>query len=306
MTARAHKLLAPALALALGAGAEACGRDHEWMGWGSHGEHTQGSAQVGGQIVSTVDGVAITVGEVQALVNATGLSPRAALTRLQSQVLLIGEAQRRGYARESDVEHVGRQALVQTLLERDAESLHASDAELQAAYDKQHARFHTPETRASIHVLAVPHDKTPEADAAAHKLADDACKAFAIEDDPNNVAEEFASRSTPEYTVRVERLPEVPNEGAFVEPFMKALFSTPDVGLVPEPVHTDYGWHCVYVTHVTRAHDTSLEEAKPVLRAELETELRRKKVTDLIAGLRSDVKVEENARGQKALGELEL
>ena len=285
----------------------ACGGDHRWIGWGSAGEHTQGSAKLGGSVVSTVDGVAITVEEVQALVNATGLSPRAAMTRLQSQALLMGEAQRRGYADNAEVQQVARQALVQALLARDVESVRATNEEIAAAYDKQRTRFHTPERRGSVHVLArFQGDMTPEKDLAAQKLAEQACSAFALVEDPSRVLEEFSHRSSAEQPVSVEHLPAVANDGSFVPEFMQALFSTAKVGPVPQPVRTQYGWHAIYVTEITPAHDMSLAEATPTLRAELELEKQKQKLASVLASLRRGVRIEEQRQGEKALGALEL
>ncbi len=287
--------------------AASCGGDHRFLGWGSGGEHAQGGANVGGSVVSTVDGVPITIAEVEALANATGLSARAALTRLQSQALLIGEAEHRGYGRNAEVERVARQARVQALLAHDVETVHASSEEIAGAYQKQRARFHTPERRGSLHILAaLPAQATPEQEAAARKFAEEAIRALSLVDDPNGVAEEFAQRSSPLFTVRMEHLPEIANDGSFVETFSRGLFSTSKVGVVPEPIRSEYGVHAIYVTSIKPARDVTLEEATPDLRAELDLEKQKQKLADVLASLRTEVRVEIERKNDRAIGELDL
>lgn len=295
-----HSLLACLLWLG------ACGGEQPWLGWGrSGGEHAQGSAKVGGEVVSTVDGVAITVAEVQALVNASGLSPRAALTRLQSQLLLAGEAERRGYGERPEVRDATRQALVQTLLSLQVESVQATEAEIAEAYAKQHPRFHPAERRAAVHVLGAPANATAAADATARRLAEEAVQAFSASSDWEATSQLFAGKTAPEVNVVVQRLPEV-ERGAFVEAFDRALFGAPAVGAVPQPVKTEYGWHAIYVTKIVPAKDVSLAEATPELRAEIEVAKRQKRFAAMVADLRTEIAVAQEPGSDRILGELEL
>lgn len=105
------------LPIALAAWLGACGDD----GDETRAAREQGSATVGGDVVSTVDGMPITSGEVQRVASETELSPPEALERLQERELLAGEALRRGYGEDPAVERATRQALVQQLLAREVE-----------------------------------------------------------------------------------------------------------------------------------------------------------------------------------------
>src|SRR5688500_17297584 len=73
----------------------------------------QGDARLGGQVISTVDGVAITVGDVGRLAEAERITPREALRRLQDDLILAAEAERRGLGDDRRVEQDARRAEVQ-------------------------------------------------------------------------------------------------------------------------------------------------------------------------------------------------
>ena len=90
------------------AGAAACGNGGS--GGAVSGKHSQGHAEVGGQVISTVHGFPITVADVQGLVDASDLTPPEALRRLQEERLLIAAAEERGFAGDSAVSWVLRQA----------------------------------------------------------------------------------------------------------------------------------------------------------------------------------------------------
>lgn len=108
-------ILLGALCVCVGVGA--CGDDPEE----GSGRREQGSATVGGDVVSTVDGMPITVDEVRRVVRETELGPRDALERLQERELLAMEARRQGRDDGPEVERATKQAMVQALLRREVE-----------------------------------------------------------------------------------------------------------------------------------------------------------------------------------------
>lgn len=270
------------------------------------GAHKQGSAQVGGEVVSTVDGDPITRDDVQRFVDASGLSPREALDLLTREALLMGEATRRGYGKRSEVQLVADQARVQELLKRDIERIQATPEELAEAYAKQRDRFVQPERRRAVHVLAqLPKGASPEAEEAARALATEAAKAFAIAIDPQSVLEEFAKRSTPLFKARVEQLPAVPN-GAFVPEFSNALFGAAAVGPLAEPVRTEFGYHAIYLVEIIPATSMDLAEASKELGSEIAVAKRKKQLDELVAELRRDARIVVDPAGQKVLSALEF
>jgi hypothetical protein len=284
-----------------------CERVVERFGGASSGPHEQGTARIGGEVVSTVDGVAITVADVQRIVDATGMQPREALHKLQSEALLIGEAERRGYSASRAASHVKVQAEVQAFLAHDIESVRATEEEIRAELVRQKARFEIPEKRQSLHVLALlPKKATPAQDKAAHDFIAEICRAFGTVDDPEIVLADVQARSDKPPGVRVEHLPAVANDGSFVQPFLDAMFSLPAPGPVPTPVKTEYGWHAIVLTKIIAPVVTPKQEARAAVTTEIETRKRKVALDALIARLRSDVPVVTDASGEKALATLEF
>jgi parvulin-like peptidyl-prolyl isomerase len=289
--ARAHFTWLLIAALALGA----CGRGHD----AEQTRSAHGSSTVGGQVISTVDGYAITVADVEALARAGQISARDALARLQAERLLMIEAERRGFAKTADVDEVARKARVQALLDAEAATAVVSDEEIRAAYEKQKGRFEKGERRASVHVLAgLPRvNPSPEADAAAKAFIEALIPEMRAAVDLDDFCKHQSSRSTAQFSVSCEKIPSVDRGAPFVKPYMDALFSTLAPGMVLAPVRTIFGWHAVRVTEILPAESTPYEKAAQQLRDELLTERRKTRVDALLVELRKNygVQIADNA-----------
>jgi hypothetical protein len=112
-----------------------------------------------GPIVAHVQGTAIGLEQVRELAQATGLSPRDALSRLEDAVLLQQRAEQLGYQRSELVQRETRRALVQALL---AETVEAEvkpeavpDAELRARFESERIRLGIPAESYPEHVPAL-------------------------------------------------------------------------------------------------------------------------------------------------------
>jgi hypothetical protein len=275
-------------------------------GAGSRAEGVRGTATVGGQIVSTVDGQPIAIDEVRELVRA-GLSPRVALRRLQAERLLAAEAARRGAGHGAPVKQVARQALVQALLEAEASSVVVNEAEIRPAYEKALARFERPERRASVHVLAkLPNNASPEADAAAKAFALRALPSLAQSQDLDRFIAQQRELKAEQFSVIAERLPAVDTHAALVEPYLTALFSLTQPGVVPQPIRTSYGWHAIRVTEILPKQSTPYDKAAEVLRAEILLARREQRVHQLIDRLRGQYGVQIPKNAGETLAHLEL
>lgn len=254
---------------------------------GSSGPHerSRNSGPLTTGVVANVEGAAITVADVQQLCERSGLSPKDALGRLESETLLAAEAQRRGYAGVDAVEHVAEQALVQALLESDVESEQPTAAEIDDAYAKSGERFRTPERRVASHVLAVlPKEPSPEVDAAARAFAADAIQKLQAAPDPSTVLAELKTAKM-SFPISVEVLPPAPRKGMFVPEFSAALFSLPKPGIVPEPVHTQFGWHAIWLREILPEEQMPEADAKKVLAQELTVTKRQRKLDTLLKQL---------------------
>jgi parvulin-like peptidyl-prolyl isomerase len=287
MPMRAHSAVGCIFGIALSVGA--CGgRDQA----PSAADEKHGTATVGGGVVSTVDGHPITLHDVQELVKA-GLSAPDALARLQAERLLMADAERRGYGATRAVEQVAEQARVQALLAAEADAVTLTDDEVRAAYAQHKERYEKPERRASVHVLAMLRPKvTPEAEAAAKAAVQRAMSDLAAAQDFDAFIREQKARSTPELSITAEILPPFDRSGGLVKPYLDAMFSVAQPGVVPEPVRTSFGWHAIRVTEILPSETTPYEKVEADLRQEVLLARRAERVQQLVERLRKAYAVE--------------
>jgi hypothetical protein len=103
------------------------------------------AAQARGQVVARVQGTPIGLEQVRELAQETGLSPRAALSRLEDAVLLQQRAEQLGYQRSELVQNEARRALVRALLARAVEAgarpEDIPEAELRARFESERGRL---------------------------------------------------------------------------------------------------------------------------------------------------------------------
>jgi hypothetical protein len=282
------------VALAILLAAADCGEERV----GDVGESAELAGQTGAGdsgVVATVDGEPITLSEVERVVRGTGLSAVEALRRLIAERLLMREAARRDFGRVPEVADTVKQAAVQRLLAEEVETLTVTEDELEKAYENAADRFHRPELRRSVHVLAaLGEEPSEEAVRAARRFAEEAIEAFAVADEVENVLERFRGRRSEYFGVRVERLPLASREGPFVKEYTEALFEPSTTGVVPRPVRTAFGYHAVYVAEIQPPVDTSFKEAKEVLRPEILLPKQRAHLDELIRKLHRGTAVTRN------------
>jgi hypothetical protein len=264
----------------------ACGDDGQGR---SFGTAQQGSSKVGGAIVSTVDGHAISIADVQAVMRASSLSAREALDRLQAEQLLMAEAERRGISGAA-IQQVEERAAVQALLDGEAAKRLASDGDVRAVYEAD-PRFHVPELRTTVHVLARVSEQASEREArAAYAVAKKAVEDLRTQEISAVQARYTGSVDT--VAVKTEQLPPIDRNAAFVPEYLAGTFSIPAAGVVPEPVRTKFGWHAIRVLEIAAARETPFEEAAAVLRSELSIKKQTEGVNSLLLDLRHETPVE--------------
>jgi hypothetical protein len=234
-----------------------------------------------GPVVATVNGTAITLGEVEDVVRRTGLSPRDALTRLEEEVVLIEAAGEPDDASRREAEHVLRRAAVQALIVRDVEERIRPDTldpeAVRARLERDAAMFAQPERRASVHVLCRPNDGAPpEADAAAERHCRGVLAELVAAADPRAAAEAHRGTDTSGRTfqVLVETVPPARREGELAEEYAVSLFSLAEPGVAPELAHTRFGWHVVVLTEIVPPWSIPPEEAERIVRRQMAAEAR--------------------------------
>ncbi|HEY2734604.1 MAG TPA: peptidylprolyl isomerase, partial [Polyangiales bacterium] len=251
--------------------------------------------------------VAISAAEVERLARAGGMSASAALARLEAQQLLAAEAARRGYDKQAETVRVDKQALVQSLLERDIESEQVDETEVSAAYVRSRARFETPEKRKATHVLAyLPKHADDAALAAGRAFAENAIRQLMAADDLDAVLSQLKASKSPLFAVKVERLPAVAHDGSFAPEFESALFALPRPGVVPIPVKTEFGWHAIVVTEIDPATKVPVLLARDTLRRELAIARHKLALEALLSKLRDARAVHYAERVEQALASLDL
>lgn len=273
-----------AVAIALSIAASACSgpsaMDGEPVPEAATGAASEARAE--GPIVATVDGVDISLREVEDVVRRTGLSPRQALTRLEEEVVLARAAEAEGMGDDDpEVRDVERRAAVQALLAREIEERirpeTIPDEEVAERLLRDLPMFAQPERRASVHVLARPiRDAPPEADAAAERFARRVLSELMAEADPAAAAERYRDENVEGRTfeILVEAVPAARREGDLAAPYAAGLFGPTALGLVPEVVHSRFGWHVIVVTEILPPWEMPREEAESLVRRQLAVEAR--------------------------------
>jgi parvulin-like peptidyl-prolyl isomerase len=282
----------------------ACG---EQVGGLLHGHESAEVVEISGDVVSRINGSAIGVTEVERLAHVGNLPPHAALARLQAERLLGQEAHERGYARRSHTEYVAREALVQELLVHVVEPVEISQAELEAAYQKQKMRFSQPEKRRATHVLAkLSKGAGPNAERSAEAFIKQTIRALQSSNDTQATLAAARAESSADFAVVVEELPPSADDGTFVPEFSRAMFGMSATGLFPEPVHTEFGYHAILLTEIVPASEQPQSVAFETLRQEISTSKRTQKLQTLVADLRKSTRVKFAPDAQKILATLEF
>jgi hypothetical protein len=197
--------------------------------------------------------------------------------------LLAQQAEARGLARDAEVIDRTRTALVSELVASAYERGFTKPGDFGAAWDdfvkkrKILHRLKHPEYRASTHVLVpVARNAPPEADAAAHALADQIAAAAA--DERGMLAPHFlalAEHATALQPCKVgiqvpcyEQL-QLFLRGALEAPYADALWAIPEIGRTAGPVRTSFGWDVMLWTDVQPAANPSAEELTAGILAEI-------------------------------------
>jgi len=137
-----------------------------------------------------------------------------------------------------------------------------TDADVQAAYNKDKNRFVLPERREASHIL-IPFGKDP---AAALKQANQILGLAKSGQDFAALAKKYSQ--DPGSAKSGGSLGWIDRSG-FVAPFADALFNMKSVGDIVGPVKTQYGYHIIKLDGIQPGRTKTLAEARPELEAQL-------------------------------------
>ncbi len=267
----------------------------------------QGGDDVGGETVATVDGVGISIDEVEAMVSRTGLSPEQALRKLEEQELLAAEARRRGLGARRETREAGERAMIQRYLIERVEGVvtpaSITDEAMRTRYEAQRDRYVRPALRRSTHLLfEVPEDASPEV---VREKQREAARVLR-EAEHGDAATVLATEAEAGPGRRLEELPPFPRQGALEEPYARALFETPPGELYPAAVRTRYGFHVILVTEEIPGETTTFEEAMPEIRDALVVEGRAALLSRLLRELGAERPVQLEEPALQRIDRLEL
>ena len=248
-----------------------------------------GTDRVGGMVVATVDGVGITITDVEEHARSASVTPGRALADLIDTELLAAEARRRGYGDRRPTRAARARARARELLSTQVEDVVTAasipNAEIAARYERDAPRYHQEERRRSRHLLVrVPDGGDAATWALAEAIAQDILReAVAAVPDVESVFE-TATAPAP-LRIRTESLDPVARDGSFQAEYEEALFATEPGEVYPGVVRTSFGMHVVFVEEIVPAMHVSLEEATPGIREDLVVENRAERTADLLRRL---------------------
>jgi peptidyl-prolyl cis-trans isomerase D len=142
-----------------------------------------------------------------------------------------------------------------------------SDAEIADAYNKNKARFSTPEKRGASHILVTVAKDAKPADDAAAKAKAQAILAE-VQKAPNDFAKIAKAQSQDPGSAELGGDLGVVEKGLFDKPVEDVIYALKE-GETSGLVRSSFGYHIVKVTKVVPATQRTLEEAKPEIAAEL-------------------------------------
>lgn len=310
-----------------------CGKNEPAANVHDTGQEIVGDPQA---VVATVGGVKITLAELDLLSSywmdrqspetrravVLGDLQHRALDKLIEQILLVGEAERRGFSvpdsvvqrnlrewesaasgdqtleqrlekchvsRETVAEHLRRDAIIQQMVVQIMnDSLALSDAEVRAYYSAHPDYFDNKQVRASHILLGMPAGSPPESLAAAEQRINALYARLQNGEDFATLARKYST------------CPSAPQggdlgltgRGRWVKPFEDAAFSL-NPGEISKPVRTDFGYHIIKVTDVVGGTPTPFDDVKVAIAQYLRNEKTQQAVDRLADRLRASADIRE-------------
>lgn len=257
-------------------------------GDGPLGAREHGGEDIGGHVIATVDGVGITVTQVEAMVELTGRTPEEALALLEERELLAAEARRRGFDARRERDMAAARAGVQQLLAEEIEDVvtpaSITDEAIALRYEQLSDRYRIPERRTSLHLLTrVPARADESVWRTAERHAAQVLRAALNASDPAAVLTQAAERAPPDpLTMHLEQLPAIADVGTLEAPYAEALFATPSGSVHPTTVRTSYGVHVVLVQTIEPPVHVSLDDVEAEIRDTLVLEGRAERLSEIL------------------------
>ncbi len=195
---------------------------------------------------------------------------------LIARELFVQEAEKKGLARNSDVqrqlENARQEILIRATIRDHLKAHPITDEEIQAEYDRLKTQVGEKEYRPS-HILVE---------------TDDEAKAIIAQLKKGAKFEELAKKSKDPGSAQSGGDLDWNTPGTFVKEFSDAMVKLEKGKYTEEPVKSQFGWHVIRLDDVREAKAPPLEQVRPQIQQELE----RKRVQQLQQDLRAKAKIQ--------------
>lgn len=186
---------------------------------------------------------------------------------------------------------IGDDVKIRQLLDQVTEGIKKPEsAEVKKYYDEHLDEFKQQESVEASHILVSTKDITDEAELAAKKKSVEDIKKQLAEKKGENFAELAAAHSDCPSKAQGGSLGEFA-KGQMVPEFEKAAFSQ-EVGVIGDPIKTDFGYHIIKVTGKKEGKQLPLEEVQDDLATNLFEQKKGEKIETFVTGLRDAAKIE--------------
>jgi len=254
------------------------------------------------QVVAQIGDETITVGDVQERINKQSPFIRARYTTLDKKKefldnlvrfeVMAGEAQKRGYDKDPEVQRVMKQQMISKFLQKDFESKlkveDVPDADVEKYYKDHPEEFNKKD---EVRVSEILIKEKPKADKAYNeakgqsKTAGADQKAF--RDLVTKVSEDEESKQRGGDLTFFDK-----DSTAYPKPIVEAAFKLADVGDVSAPVKTDKGYVILKLTQKRPGFSRPLAEVKRQIQQRLFRDTRTKALDAFIADLKKNTKID--------------
>jgi peptidyl-prolyl cis-trans isomerase C len=255
-----------------------------------------------GQVVAQVGDETITVGDFQERINKQSPFIRARYTTLEKKKefldnlvrfeVMAGEAQRRGYDKDPEVQRVMKQQMISKFLQKDFESTikveDVPDADVEKYYKDHPEEFNKKDEVRVSEILVKDKAKADKAYGEAKaqpKTAGADQRGF--RDLVTKYSEDEESKARGGDLTFFDK-----DSTAYPKPVVEAAFKMTEVGEVSPPVKTDKGWVVLKLTQKRPGFNRPLAEVKRQIQQRLFRDTRTKKLDAFIADLKKNTKVE--------------
>jgi len=265
-----------------------------------------------GPVVAVVDGDPISVSEVQELVDATGLTPREALARLEDERLLALYAEQRGYGQDAasqrELKRARARALLAGAVEQGRAPADVSAAEVEKRFESIRQRDKRPPTRSVTHVLfKTEQGKSGESAKAAAEAFLREVRARTTLAEQSAMLDAMSAQGEQGSVPFVRESFDAAQDGKLEKPFADAVFELPGPGLLPRLAQTSYGYHVIVVRELKEPMVPQLATYETGIREQLALEQRKAALDALIEGLKlKDAVVPDEAFIKRALADDKL